>query len=37
MQTEVQRLQQSLLAEAKGRQNVTINSALLARFKPEQE
>lgn len=37
VQTEVQRLQQSLLSEAKGKQNVTINSALLARFKPEQE
>lgn len=37
VQTEVQRLQQSLLAEAKRQQNVTINSALLARFKPEQE
>jgi peptidyl-prolyl cis-trans isomerase D len=37
VQTEVQRLQQSLLAEAKRKQNVAINNELLARFRPEQE
>lgn len=36
VQTEVQRLQQSMLAEARREQAVTINQALLARFKPEQ-
>lgn len=37
VQTEVQRLQQSMLAEAKREQSVTMNAALLARFRPEQE
>lgn len=37
VQTEVQRLQQSMLTEAKREQAVTINAALLARFRPEQE
>lgn len=37
VQTEVQRLQQSMLAELKREQSVTVNTALLARFKPEQE
>ncbi|HPC84232.1 MAG TPA: peptidyl-prolyl cis-trans isomerase [Thermoanaerobaculaceae bacterium] len=37
VQTEVQRLEQAMLAEAKREQAVTINKALLARFRPEPE
>lgn len=36
VQTEVQRLQQAMLAEVRRDRAVTVNSALLARFKPDE-